>query len=110
MPLHAKLSLDDPISKYVDRTPNEWKEVTIRHLLTHTSGIPDFLNENVPFHSWRLGFDQRVHQAVACLSIGPVPNCVRCLFRARLAIHDISHTFNTTEKQIIHIADISIVK
>lgn len=60
-----KLCLDDPVSKYVDGTPKEWKAVTIRHLLNHSSGIPDFLNENIPFHTWRFGFDQRVLKAVA---------------------------------------------
>lgn len=35
----GKLSLDDPISKYLDHPPDAWKAITIRHLLTHTSGI-----------------------------------------------------------------------
>lgn len=35
----GKLSLDDPINKYLDSTPDAWKAITIRHLLTHTSGI-----------------------------------------------------------------------
>ena len=35
----GKLSLDDPVSKYLEGTPESWKSITIRHLLTHTSGI-----------------------------------------------------------------------
>ncbi len=35
----GKLSLDDKISKFLDGTPETWKEITVRHLLTHTSGI-----------------------------------------------------------------------
>ena len=35
----GKLRLDDPIAKYVD-APEAWKDVTIFHLLTHTSGLP----------------------------------------------------------------------
>jgi D-alanyl-D-alanine carboxypeptidase len=35
----GKLSLDDKISKFLEGTPDTWKEITIRHLLTHTSGI-----------------------------------------------------------------------
>ena len=35
----GKLALDDPISKYLIGTPPEWRTITIRHLLTHTSGI-----------------------------------------------------------------------
>src|SRR5436190_5940595 len=41
----GKVSLDDPISKYLDGTPESWKPVTVRHLLSHTSGIKDFINE-----------------------------------------------------------------
>ena len=44
----GEISLDDPVSKYLDGTPSRWKRITIRHLLTHTSGIPDFNNENIP--------------------------------------------------------------
>ena len=35
----GRLGVDDPISKYLDGTPAAWKDITIRHLLTHTSGI-----------------------------------------------------------------------
>jgi D-alanyl-D-alanine carboxypeptidase len=35
----GKLGLDDKVSKYLDGTPETWKDITIRHLLTHTSGI-----------------------------------------------------------------------
>jgi len=35
----GKLGLDDKISKFLEGTPDTWKEITVRHLLTHTSGI-----------------------------------------------------------------------
>jgi len=35
----GKMSLDDKISKFLEGTPETWKEITVRHLLTHTSGI-----------------------------------------------------------------------
>ncbi len=38
----GKLSLDDPVSKYLTNCPDAWSKITIRHLLTHTSGIPDY--------------------------------------------------------------------
>jgi CubicO group peptidase (beta-lactamase class C family) len=41
----GKLKLDDSVSRYLDGTPTEWKDVTIRHLLTHTSGIHDEYSE-----------------------------------------------------------------
>lgn len=38
----GKLNLDDPIQKYIPNLPGEWLGITIHHLLTHTSGIPDY--------------------------------------------------------------------
>lgn len=38
----GKLSVNDPVCKYVERCPETWKPITIHHLLTHTSGIPNF--------------------------------------------------------------------
>jgi CubicO group peptidase (beta-lactamase class C family) len=38
----GKISLDDKISKYFLDAPASWKEITVRNLLNHTSGIPDY--------------------------------------------------------------------
>jgi CubicO group peptidase (beta-lactamase class C family) len=38
----GKLSLDDPISKYYAAAPPAWAPITIKHLLTHSSGIPSY--------------------------------------------------------------------
>ncbi len=38
----GKLQLDDPISRYLDGTPAIWKGITVRQLLTHTSGIRNY--------------------------------------------------------------------
>jgi len=38
----GKLDLDDPIHKYLAYLPSEWMGVTIKQLLNHTSGIPDY--------------------------------------------------------------------
>jgi CubicO group peptidase (beta-lactamase class C family) len=35
----GKIGLDDKVGKYLDGTPESWKGITVRHLLTHTSGI-----------------------------------------------------------------------
>jgi len=48
----GKLKVDDKVSAYLDGTPEKWKNITIRHLLTHTSGIEDFINQ--PTASLRL--------------------------------------------------------
>ena len=37
-----KLSLADKISKYFPDVPATWNDITIRHLLTHTSGLGDY--------------------------------------------------------------------
>src|SRR5215216_1869710 len=39
----GKLSLDDDIRKYLPELPNYGKTITIRHILTHTSGLRDYL-------------------------------------------------------------------
>ena len=35
----GKVRLDDPITKYFAEAPEAWRGITIRHLLSHTSGI-----------------------------------------------------------------------
>jgi D-alanyl-D-alanine carboxypeptidase len=35
----GKVRLEDPITKYFPEAPQTWRGITIRHLLTHTSGI-----------------------------------------------------------------------
>jgi CubicO group peptidase (beta-lactamase class C family) len=37
----GRLSLDDPITRFLPEGSTTWRGVTIRHLLTHTSGISD---------------------------------------------------------------------
>jgi CubicO group peptidase (beta-lactamase class C family) len=38
----GKIALDDPISKHYLQSPAAWKDVRLRHLLTHSSGIEDY--------------------------------------------------------------------
>lgn len=38
----GKLSVNDPVKKYMSDAPAAWDKVTIFHLLTHTSGVADF--------------------------------------------------------------------
>lgn len=39
------LNVEDKIGDYFPSFPEEWSEITIHHLLTHQSGIPDFIND-----------------------------------------------------------------
>ena len=38
----GKLKVGDPICQYIDQCPAAWKPITLRHLLTHTSGIENY--------------------------------------------------------------------
>jgi CubicO group peptidase (beta-lactamase class C family) len=38
----GRLTVDDPIRKHLADVPPEWNVITIRHLLTHTSGIANY--------------------------------------------------------------------
>jgi len=38
----GKLKIEDPIKKYYRDAPAAWDDITLFHLLTHTSGIPDY--------------------------------------------------------------------
>jgi CubicO group peptidase (beta-lactamase class C family) len=49
MMLHerGRLNTSDSICKHLSECPPAWQPVTIRHLLTHTSGIPDYTHLTV---------------------------------------------------------------
>ncbi|PWU14290.1 MAG: serine hydrolase [Verrucomicrobia bacterium] len=38
----GKLSVEDKISQHLQNPPDSWKDIAIRHLLTHTSGIESY--------------------------------------------------------------------
>ena len=38
----GKLSLDDKVTRFFDNAPETWKDITVRHLLTHTSGLKNY--------------------------------------------------------------------
>jgi D-alanyl-D-alanine carboxypeptidase len=50
-----RLGLEDPIHDYLADLPSEWLGVTVRQLLTHTSGIPDY-EEIQTYEAYRLRF------------------------------------------------------
>jgi CubicO group peptidase (beta-lactamase class C family) len=45
----GRLGLDDPITRYLPEGGEAWRGVTIRHLLTHTSGIPDYADSTLDY-------------------------------------------------------------
>ena len=64
----GKVGLDDKISKYLPEAPASWNEITIRRLLTHTSGLRDYFGEDgdpkYDFHQ-DLTEDELVHKFAA---------------------------------------------
>jgi len=49
----GKLSLEDPVSKYIDNYPMHGHTITIHHLLTHTSGIKSYTGMERWTKLWR---------------------------------------------------------
>ncbi len=47
----GRLGLSDPIIRYLPEGRQRWKGITIRHLLTHTSGIPEYTDSVVDLRS-----------------------------------------------------------
>ena len=43
----GRISLDEPVTQILTQLPTEWSAVTIRHCLSHTSGLPDVLTDDV---------------------------------------------------------------
>lgn len=41
----GKINLDEKIGKYLGEVPESWKNITVRHLLTHTAGLTDYPKE-----------------------------------------------------------------
>ena len=40
----GKIGLDDPVQKYFTDAPDTWKDIKIRNLLSHTSGLSEYEN------------------------------------------------------------------
>jgi CubicO group peptidase (beta-lactamase class C family) len=44
-----RIALDSSVRHYVPEAPTSWQGITIRHLLSHTSGIPDYTGDKLDF-------------------------------------------------------------
>ena len=62
----GKLSIDDPVRKYIPELPDYGVPLTIRHMLTHTSGLRDW-GEVAGIAGWPRG--KRVHTHAHVLDI-----------------------------------------
>jgi CubicO group peptidase (beta-lactamase class C family) len=45
----GKLALTDPLTKFFPAAPDTWRSITVYHLLTHTSGIPDYADGKLDY-------------------------------------------------------------
>jgi CubicO group peptidase (beta-lactamase class C family) len=45
----GKLRLDDSVTRYLPEGARAWSGITLRHLLTHTSGIPDYVDSTLDY-------------------------------------------------------------
>jgi len=45
----GKLALEDPLTRFFPDAPAAWARITVRHLLTHTSGIADYGRSTVDY-------------------------------------------------------------
>jgi CubicO group peptidase (beta-lactamase class C family) len=43
----GRLSLDDPLGKYIPEAPAAWKDITLRRMLTHTAGLSNDLYKKI---------------------------------------------------------------
>ena len=45
----GKVGLDDKVTIYFPGAPDSWKNITVRNLLTHTSGLKDYTDKNFDY-------------------------------------------------------------
>lgn len=64
--LDGKLALDDPVRKYIPELPESERPITLRHLLTHTSGLREW-SSLVAWQGWPRG--TRVHTQADLLDL-----------------------------------------
>jgi D-alanyl-D-alanine carboxypeptidase len=66
----GKLSLQDPLCRFVANCPASWQPITIRELLNHSSGIPDFVK--LPEMRGRFTLPMSLDEAIAMLERQPL--------------------------------------
>jgi CubicO group peptidase (beta-lactamase class C family) len=69
----GKVELDAPVSRYVPEAPPAWSGVTVRHLLTHTSGLRNYTGLTgfeLTEHLTRAEFVRRISQHPANFAPG----------------------------------------
>ena len=61
----GEVQLSDPVRKFIPEfTEGDRKLITVRHLLTHTSGLPDQLPENIELRKRHAPLEEFVERAI----------------------------------------------
>ena len=69
---NGQVSLDDPVSKYLTGLPGSWRNVSLRELASHTSGLPDVIESpNRPLSPEEL--ERTEDQALQFAESKPIP-------------------------------------
>jgi CubicO group peptidase (beta-lactamase class C family) len=66
----GKLGLDDPLCRHLESCPEAWRPVTIRQLLNHSSGIPDFVG--LPGVREQFALPRKLDDTLALLEAQPL--------------------------------------
>lgn len=66
----GKIGLDEKLAKYVPDVPSTWNGITIRHLLTHTSGLGDYPQD---FDLQRDGSEQEIFKKLQAAPLASQP-------------------------------------
>lgn len=62
----GKLSVNDPVKKYLTDAPAAWDAITLHHLLSHTSGVPNLTNlQQFPDYGPTMGIKATPAQLIA---------------------------------------------
>ncbi|HSC53272.1 MAG TPA: serine hydrolase domain-containing protein [Phnomibacter sp.] len=68
----GKISLQDSIQKYIPGFPSKGHTITIEHLLTHTSGIPDYSNADTMHNPYIERHDFKPQQIIKYFDYMPL--------------------------------------
>jgi CubicO group peptidase (beta-lactamase class C family) len=63
----GKLALGDRLADYIDGAPEAWRDITVRHLLTHTSGLSNAVYEQIDLR--RDYTEDELSRAIAALPL-----------------------------------------
>ena len=66
----GKVALDEKLAKYIPDVPATWSGITVRHLLTHTSGLGDYPQD---FDLQRDGSEQEIFKKLQAGSLASQP-------------------------------------